>query len=847
MGIKQIQANFSFGELDPKLLCRPDFQGYYKGARKLRNVIVIPQGGVKRRFGTTFAFSIVDTGDGNKPVTNRDEIRTVIFDFSRAKRFLIIMRPNDRTGTPGVAFDIYLNNVLQASKVTTDYTIAQIADVHFTRAQDRIIILHKRVPSHELFRTTNDATWTLKAIDFVYMPVYDFSVIDNTDNYRTSYFGIYNAWKVSAVTGNSITITVTLVPILPPPQPVFFDAGHVGGLIIGNGGVARITAVASTSSATAQVIQDFKDTNFVSAKDTILQSVVWGDFTASTPPGGNRGYPSVGEFFQGRLILAATPSLPNFLNASNVLDYYNFDTSEATDLNGFTLSIGSNGNEEIQDVIGTKALVVLGFSSIYASSLFVENPMTAANAFINEQSRDGSSYLECQIVDNQIFYIDENEEQVRAARYDIATSSFNIFDASLLSPQVIKDPVSSAALRPRNDDGSYYMVVNDDGTLAIYQSLQDQSINAWTLSETRGSIYEVTTSRDTAYMVSRRSITTDLAPSGLANNIYKANINFQAITDITTSAEAPGTDVPIFAAVSDYLVIGHESPFYNIAITLNTAANVSISPTFEYLDKFGEWVSFSPTDGTLGFLIDGSISWSLNSDTPTWAPMDISENPNVHIPADTINGIVTKFWMRIRRNTTTVTTTPIENTIFINIINQTYVEGIDFDEYMDSVVITESDVDGLVTGLSNLIGQQVYVLSNNIPEGPYFVSSTGTVTIRNPSTVEDSVHVGINYIPEIIPMPLIITDNTGMNLFQPKLIKSMYIYFYKSLGIMVNGEEIPTLKVGSLVLDEPPIPVTDFYQIVPVRGWAPTVVNTISQTLPLPFTIIGLGYILETS
>lgn len=842
MSSKLIQANFSYGELDPKLLCRPDFEGYYKGARRLRNVIVIPQGGVKRRFGTSFGFSIVDTGDGNQPVTNRAEIRTVVFDFSRDKHFLIVMRPNDRLGTAGVAFDIYLNDVFQVSKITTDYTIAQIADVHFTKAQDRIIILHKQVAPHELFRGASDILWTLKPIDFIYKPIYDFSVIDNTDNYRTAYFGIYNAWKPTAQSGQGITINVTLVPVLGVE---FFNSSHVGGLITGNGGVARITAVASTISATADVIQDFANTNFVSAKDTILQGVAWGDFTASPIPSGNRGWPSVGEFFQGRLILAATPSLPNFLNASNVLDYYNFDTAEGTDLNAFTLSIGSNGNEEIQDVIGTKALVVLGFSSIYSSSLFVEQPMTAANAFINEQSRDGSSFLECQIVDNQIFYIDENEEQVRAARYDIATSSFNIFDASLLSPQLIKDPVSTAALRPRNDDGSYYIVVNDDGTMAIYQSLQDQSVNAWTLSETRGSIFEVTTSRDTAYMVSRRCVTTDAMPTGFADNIYTANVNFQAIANVTAAAEDPAIDVPIFTAVSDYLVIGHESPFYNVFITLNTPASVSIDPTFEYLDKFGEWVSFSPMDGTLGFIGDGNISWSLNADMKTWAPMDISENPNVHIPTDSINGIVTKFWIRIRRNAATVAVTPIENSIFINIINKTYLENIDFNQYMDSVLITQSDALGLVTGLTSLIGQQVYVLSNTIPEGPYFVSNSGTITIRNPSTVTDSVQVGLNYIPEIVPMPLVVTGQDGVRLFQPKFVKQIFVYYYNSIGILVNGEEVPTLKVGSLVLDQIPIPVTDFYETSPRKGWDPTGYNIISQKLPLPFTIIGIGYVLE--
>ncbi len=174
-------------------------------------------------------------------------------------------------------------------------------------------------------------------------------------------------------------------------------------------------------------------------------------------------------------------------------------------------------------------------------------------------------------------------------------------------------------------------------------------------------------------------------------------------------------------------------------------------------------------------------------------------------------------------------------------------ENIDFEEYMDSVMITESDSVGLVSGLTNLIGQQVYVLSNTIPEGPYFVSNTGTITIKNISTVTDSVHVGLNYIPEIMPMPLVVTGQDGTHLFQPKFVKQIFIYYYNSLGVLINGEEAATLKVGSLVLDQIPIPVTDFYLTSPRKGWDPVGFNTISQNLPLPFTIIGIGYVLEAS
>jgi hypothetical protein len=389
------------------------------------------------------------------------------------------------------------------------------------------------------------------------------------------------------------------------------------------------------------------------------------------------------------------------------------------------------------------------------------------------------------------------------------------------------------------------MVVNRDGTLAIFQSLQDQSVNAWTLSETRGSIYQVPTARDTAYMAVRRCITTGSTITGLADNIYTANSNFQAITDITTPAEDPGSDVTLFSNVGEYLVIGHECPFYNVAFTFDTTANDSIQPTFQYLNKFDQWVNFTATDLTIGCTQNGTISWSLNA-LVDWAPVDISDNPSVHIPPASVHGIQTKFWVRIQRNNQVLFTPPIENTIFINVANRIYFESIDFDEAMDCSFLTQSDGAGLVTGLNHLIGQQVYVLANTIPEGPYFVSSSGTVVLRNPSTATGSVEVGINFIPEIIPMPLAITEQTGINLFQQKFIKTIYIYYYNSLGVLVNGEELATLQVGSLVLDQIPIPVTGFQQLAPRRGWDPTEENVISQELPLPFTIIGIGYIVET-
>jgi len=54
---QNLQTSFASGELSPLLLGRTDLEQYYKGAQTAENVVIVPQGGVKRRPGTEFIAS----------------------------------------------------------------------------------------------------------------------------------------------------------------------------------------------------------------------------------------------------------------------------------------------------------------------------------------------------------------------------------------------------------------------------------------------------------------------------------------------------------------------------------------------------------------------------------------------------------------------------------------------------------------------------------------------------------------------------------------------------------------------------------------------------------------------
>ena len=969
MAVRQIQSTFSFGELDPKLYAKVDFAGYFKGARKLRNVMVIPQGGVKRRFGTDFTDTVKDRAV-NVPISDASKINGTVFDFSRTKTFLIILRPEDEAMSDDMGIDIYLDEAIVATVNTAEYTADEIENIYLLRAQDRVILLHKEHQPQELVRGANDATWTLTPITFANFPVFDFSLIDGT-----SYRGAADTFTPSATSGVGITLT---------GSGAFFTAGHVGGLFIGGGGIMRITAVnAGGTVATGDTEADFDSTAAIKGANALLQEVAWGDYTGGTPAGSNRGWPSLGTFFQFRMMLANSLSLNNLIWSSAQGDFYNFDDSAATDLDGFAIGLGSNGNEEIQSLVGTKALVGIGFTGIYSTSLFIDQPITPGNAFMNEQARDGGSNIDAQVVDNQIFYVDENQQQIRSAQYDINTSSYNVVDASILSPQLVNDPQSTASFSPKNNDGNFYMITNVDGSLGVYQSLIAQSVQAWSLSTTRGSFKKIFSSRSECYALVRRSFNTgEIATvDGFADNIYTANQEFEAYVDVTVAAQSNAVDLGIFTRDKDYLVIGHEAPFNRVAFALDTVCNTSILPTFEYLDNTGNWTSFAPTDGTSGFTANGTINWNLDNDTPNWFPQNLEEITGINLPGEAsvpdtqfwmrirrnvlgpidvafivdpafniftnvtpqlsdpatdatlfsqdneylligqdeqfeilnialntvssadiaptfefldstntwvtfvptdnttgftvagsitwsaaaltnwalaaVNGNPDKYWIRIRRTENTVgtppiedtifldvVTTPVEETVFINSEDRVLIEKVDFNEYTDSTKTTTSDANGLVTGLDHLCGQMIYATVDSTPEGPYFVDATGSVTI---STASADVKVGINYIPEIEPMPLVAQQQFTETVYQPKHLKTIYIDYFESLGVLVNGQEVPTLSLNNFVLDQTPIPASSFHEITPMRGWNPRGRNIISQDLPLPMTIIGVGYRMEIS
>lgn len=178
-----------------------------------------------------------------------------------------------------------------------------------------------------------------------------------------------------------------------------------------------------------------------------------------------------------------------------------------------------------------------------------------------------------------------------------------------------------------------------------------------------------------------------------------------------------------------------------------------------------------------------------------------------------------------------------------------HIERWDFDLYLDDAVSYE--VGGLpfttILDLEHLEGEEVSVRADGAYLGEYTVSS-GQITL------EDSVReaqVGIGFTSTFKPMTLATNVGSGSNQLRQKKICRMNLRVLDAVGFYVDGNQIPSRNFGDSSdspLDSPPKErdgiIEDIYD---VNGWGRDVMPTFTQPDPMPFTVLALEFEVESS
>jgi hypothetical protein len=478
-----IQSNFTTGEIDPKLYTRYDLEIVKKGLRYARNVVVLPQGGVTRRFG-------LDYIDAATVTTTAAGIRIMAFEFMDETKYLLVFEHLS------LKIYLYTTNTLVAT-VASPYTTAQLPNVRRSQSQNGFFTTHPDVAPYVLQRVAAHGSWTFGAIAFTYYPTSDFD-----QNYDAATF------TPSATTG-TVTVTCSAASIV--------KASHVNGIFSGNEGVLRITSVdVGAHTITGFTINDFKNTNAISGKLCLLTEPAWS---------AAYGYPKAVTFFQGRIAYGGSPKLPHAAWLSTTNDFIDFDDSEVLATSSIGVYINTSTSNIVEHLLAEKSFLVFTSTGLVSTQMLEDSPLTPTNASFNLQNADGIGTVPPVIFDNKIVYLDRGGKILWGVDYDVQRGGHVSHNISILSQHLLNLPVDMAAYRNSSDDqGNFLLIINSDGTLLILQAIDEQAVAGWTLSTTDGYFRHVAASEDIVYFVIERTINT-------VKKFYIEQLNFDTLLD----------------------------------------------------------------------------------------------------------------------------------------------------------------------------------------------------------------------------------------------------------------------------------------------------------------------------
>jgi len=444
------QNDFTHGELDPRMLSKSNLPLFRKAGERLRNVVILPTGGAQRRFGTLYLENLGNLGDN---------IMFAEFIFSEDITYLLIFT--------NLQIAVWRDDVFQVN-IASPWPAALLPDLElkWSQTQNLMTIAHPDYEPRELSRGASDILWILATATFKNLPGYDFK-----QNYDS------NEFLLSAVAvGKGRTLTAT---------NNIFDASYIGGFFQAYGkelsdklGMAKITAFVDAKNVTVEVTSEF---------DSNLTAVISGNNVYLTEPAFSttRGWPSAITFYEGRKWFGGAKSLPHSVFGSVVDDFRNFDIGTGEDDDAVQETIGGHKIGIIKHILGDRSLQIFTSRAEYAVGQTNFTAIKPGEFSIQRQSSNGVESPRPIVLDNQTFYVKRGGKGVMSFVFNNDNQAYNSLEVSRLASHLINNPIDAAVLSgSTRDNADYLFIINEDGTLAIFQSVIEEKIAAWTLSNT---------------------------------------------------------------------------------------------------------------------------------------------------------------------------------------------------------------------------------------------------------------------------------------------------------------------------------------------------------------------------
>jgi hypothetical protein len=614
-----IQTNFSTGETDPLIRGRIDLNQYYSALQKATNVTIIPQGGVRRRPGLRYVSelpsTIADDGVIFAPFefsVNDSYIFSIIagriYVFKNGSQITqiasTISSTYSQTGTTItvtaashglIAGDtVYLDftsgtavdgsftvatassgsfTVTAAGSLSTSgnvtmkpnhiiaptITAAMLPDLNYAQSADTMLFVHEDLAPLKLVRGATDASWTLSAISFDFIPKHAFTLTKTSPSSTITASAKEGTIELSAAGG-------------------VFSAADVGQYVhIKEGygfGIARVIGYISSSKLLAVTEIPFDKTSAYGSGEWEIQSGYEDVWSVS------RGWPKSVTFHEGRLYFGGSKGRPSTVWGSVVGRFFDFDKGQSLDDEAVESTVDTNQLNAIVNCFSGRDLQFFTTGSEFYVPQGQLEPITPTNFFVKIATRNGCKpSIKPVGLDSGTLFVQRQGKSLNEFVFTDVEAAYVTNRISLLSSHLLKTPIDMAIRRATSTDESdqLYIVNDDDGSMVCYSMLRSQQVIAPSEFITDGEFLAVGVDVDTIYVAVKRvingsdkyfierfdsSLTVDCAVIGTSgSSVTAANLageTVKIIADGVVLPDATASSVGVItfsrAAVSSYQV-----------------------------------------------------------------------------------------------------------------------------------------------------------------------------------------------------------------------------------------------------------------------------------------------------
>jgi hypothetical protein len=547
-----IQTSFSTGELDPLLRARIDLAQYNNALAKATNVVVQPQGGIRRRPGLKYMAEL--------PSASANGVRLVPFEFSVDDSYMLCF-----TDQRMYVFKdgVQITNINGSGNpyLTTSITASMLSSIVWTQSADTMIIVQENLQPHRLVRGATDASWTISAITFDSIPKHAFTlttVVNNSETLTpsavsgnitlTTTSSKHDTGTAQAGTSTSITLKssssstddyfnglyITITGGTGAGQ-VRIITDYVGSTKVATVDRAWTTAPNSSStysitSWTTESVNQYVNAQpqgrarivrYVSA--TVVEAITeYPFFNTSALAAGRwelefgyedvwssaKGWPRTVTFHEGRLYFGGSKSRPSTIWGSKINIFYDFVPVESLDDDAVEATLDTSSLNVIVDMISGRDLQVFTTGGEFFVPQGGTDPITPLTLAFKAVSRNGTKPgTRVQALESGSVYIQRLGKSINEFLFSDTQATYVTQRISLLAGHLLKTPTRMTLRRANStDEGDLLLMANDaDGSIAVFSVMRSQQITAPSEYITDGTFLDVQVDVSDIYVVVKRT------------------------------------------------------------------------------------------------------------------------------------------------------------------------------------------------------------------------------------------------------------------------------------------------------------------------------------------------------